>query len=52
MRVIYFDGTMDEFVDTIEFSTDGKQIILDGTKCRDLITVVRIAEDRIEGHII
>lgn len=52
MRIIYYDGTTDSYVDKIEFSTDGKNIILDGTKVVPLINVLRIIIDRCDGHLI
>lgn len=43
MKIIYFDGST-ETCDTVEFSSDGKHIILDGCTTRKIITVLRIVK--------
>ena len=41
MSIYYYDGTV-ETCDSIEFSYDGKRIIVDGCAVREIITVLRI----------
>ena len=43
MTIYYFDGTREK-CDSIEFSTDGKRIIVNGCAVRELITVLRIRD--------
>jgi len=44
MIIIFFDNTLLK-CDSIEFSTDGKNIIVDGCRVIPLITILRIITD-------
>ena len=41
MIIMWYDGTLRK-CDSIEFSTDGKNIIIDGTSVRPLVEVLRV----------
>lgn len=43
MTIYYFDGTK-ERCESIEFSTDGKRIIVNGCAVREIVTVLRIRD--------
>ena len=48
MQIIYYDGST-QYVRTIEFSADGKYVLLDGFEIVELASIMKIVRSKITG---